>query len=184
MSTKLIPIELEEAGDGAEGRVHAPAVRGGVIDDVEIDEDDGDWPGPIGAVAPRAHKKKHSKGKGGATNPPSAPPPPTAREPDGGAGGPGGYVMRGPMMFRPDVSPPVNMDRVVQEAMPPSPARDNVVQVIDDGGESAYDDVSVQGDEIRTVQVDTGKKKGRKKGGGRKAGAQQAADPTKVVMDL
>eukprot|EP00899_Mesostigma_viride_P007360 jgi/Mesvir1/16625/Mv10159-RA.1 len=164
MSTKLIPVEIEEADDGADGRVSAPMVRGGVMDNVEIVDED-DWPGPEAAAAP-----------------PSAPPPPqqAAREPSDSNGG--GYVMRGPVLYRPDVSPPVNMDRVVQEAMPPTPPRGGVVNVIDDGGESAYDDASVQGDDIRTVQMDTAKKRQRKRGGGKKAAA--AVDPTKVVMDL
>eukprot|EP00899_Mesostigma_viride_P007512 jgi/Mesvir1/16762/Mv15134-RA.1 len=144
MSTKLIPIEVEEADDGAGGGVSAP---------VEA------------AAAPQ-------------------PPPPPQTVPRGdadGGGGGTGYVMRGPMLYRPDVAPPVNMDRFVQEAMPPSPPREHVVQIIDDGGESLYDDASVQGDEIRTVQVDAGKKKPRKRGGG---GKKAAGDPTKVVFDL
>eukprot|EP00899_Mesostigma_viride_P011108 jgi/Mesvir1/1999/Mv17958-RA.1 len=102
MSTKLLPVDIEDADDGAGGGVSAPAVRGGAMDNVDIvDDDGGEWPGPVGA-----------------------------------------------------------------EAMPPSPQRDSVVQIIDDGGESAYDDASVAGDDVRTVQVDAGKKKPRKRGGG------------------
>eukprot|EP00899_Mesostigma_viride_P015697 jgi/Mesvir1/24128/Mv10845-RA.1 len=57
----------------------------------------------------------------------------------------GGYVMRGPALFRPGVPPPVNMDKVVRDAMgPPSPGQEHVVDIIDDG-ESAYDDAESQG---------------------------------------
>eukprot|EP00899_Mesostigma_viride_P028411 jgi/Mesvir1/8755/Mv02674-RA.1 len=168
MSTKLLPVDIEDADDGAGGGVSAPTVRGGAMDNVDIvDDDGGEWPSPEAA--------------GGGQQ---APPPPPRESDDGagGGGGSGGYVMRGPMLYRPDVAPPVNMDRVVQEAMPPSPQRDSVVQIIDDGGESAYDDASVAGDDVRTVQVDAGKKKPRKRGGGGKKAA--ASDPTKVVLDL
>eukprot|EP00899_Mesostigma_viride_P014740 jgi/Mesvir1/23267/Mv03165-RA.1 len=107
MSTKLLPVDIEDADDGAGGgsRINAPMVRGGAMDNVDIvDDDGGEWPGPIGAI-------------------------------------------------------------------------------IDDGGESAYDDASVAGDDVRTVQVDAGKKKSRKRGGGGKKAAA-ASEPTKVVMDL
>eukprot|EP00899_Mesostigma_viride_P002037 jgi/Mesvir1/11834/Mv00183-RA.1 len=154
MSTKLIPVEIEE-GEDAGGGVHtAPAVRGGDMSRVEIE-------GGLGPVEPQQ-------------------PPPPAQQ--------GGYVMRGPMLFRPEVPPPVNMDRVVREAMgPPSPGREHVVEIVDDDGASAYDDVasSAGGEDVRRVQIDGGKRSSsKKKRGGIKKSVQIEDDPTKVVMDL
>eukprot|EP00899_Mesostigma_viride_P003939 jgi/Mesvir1/13546/Mv04533-RA.1 len=165
MSTKLIPVEIEE-GEDAGGGVHtAPAVRGGDMSRVEIVEEDFD--SPLAAAAPPI-----SHG--------AAQPPPPAQQ--------GGYVMRGPMLFRPEVPPPVNMDRVVREAMgPPSPGREHVVEIVDDDGASAYDDVasSAGGEDVRRVQIDGGKRSSsKKKRGGIKKSVQIEDDPTKVVMDL
>eukprot|EP00899_Mesostigma_viride_P013573 jgi/Mesvir1/22216/Mv03848-RA.1 len=56
MSTKLIPVDLEEEEAGSGGGVSAPAVRGGVMDNVEfVEDDDGDWP----AQAPHSGRKHH-----------------------------------------------------------------------------------------------------------------------------
>eukprot|EP00899_Mesostigma_viride_P027925 jgi/Mesvir1/8317/Mv12582-RA.1 len=71
MSTKLLPVDIEDADDGAGGgsRINAPMVRGGAMDNVDIvDDDGGEWPGPVGAVPLHSKKSKHKDKKGGGRN--------------------------------------------------------------------------------------------------------------------
>eukprot|EP00899_Mesostigma_viride_P018368 jgi/Mesvir1/26532/Mv16187-RA.1 len=187
MSTKLIPVDLEEEEAGSGGGVSAPAVRGGVMDNVEfVEDDDGDWP----AQAPHSGRKHkgapYALAKKKATAPPR-PPSPAANDEEAGAAG--GYVMRGPGFFRPDIPIPVNMDRVVREVVPPAPPPPAAVQVIDDeAGDSGVEDGSVRGwdSDVRKVQVDAVKKKAKRRSGGKKSQTAASAtdDPSRVTMDL
>eukprot|EP00899_Mesostigma_viride_P007051 jgi/Mesvir1/16347/Mv18096-RA.1 len=153
MSTKLIPVDLEEeeAGSGAAFRHR-----------------------PFGAEAANAAA-------------PPRPPSPAANDEEAGAAG--GYVMRGPGFFRPDIPIPVNMDRVVREVVPPAPPPPAAVQVIDDeAGDSGVEDGSVRGwdSDVRKVQVDAVKKKAKRRSGGKKSQTAASAtdDPSRVTMDL
>eukprot|EP00899_Mesostigma_viride_P001089 jgi/Mesvir1/10981/Mv22422-RA.1 len=81
---------------------------------------------------------------------------------------------------KPEIRIPVNMDRIVEDAVSPAGSlTDAVVRVIEDDGESVTGSlVGADIDNVKTVQVAGEKKRGRRGGKGKKD------DPTKVVLDL